>query len=87
MAPTMPRKEPQIMSFEQWWGKNHVPGEPMDAKKIWDAATALEREACALLCLTERDSAYYSRHPSIKNWKLVGLWQAHDAITNRTKTV
>lgn len=81
----MPRKEPDAQSFEQWWERNPVACDPLDAKKIWDAATAFEREACALLCLKSRDSTYYSRHPSIKKWKMLGHWEAHDAIASRGK--
>ena len=42
------------MTFEEWWGKQN--GDPVEigimqvARITWDAATKVEREACAKAC-------------------------------------
>ena len=50
------------MTFDEWWHQripHLVSGEAADDRAIaiaaWEAATKVEREACALLCLAQED--------------------------------
>ena len=85
----MPKKPVVILSFEQWWEANNQPGQPMEAKRIWDAATALEREACAKLCDEDarRYKGYQAENPTIYRWKQAAVLEMASMIRGRTQTV